>query len=157
MFVTANSPLKNNAMIRLANAADAKLLADIRSTAILAQPTTIWTSAQLTTAANAFGRDYLQKELEQGQQFYIFGEVGFTSTRQDYLAYLFVLPTQQKTGLGKQMLKFAEDKIANSGHNKAWLWAHPYSENFYNKNGYIIQPQTHSPFGLPLNKFEKSL
>ncbi len=150
-----------NILINLAGKNDAGLIAAIRRRAILAQATTIWSKEELQRAADAFDEGYLAKEIELGQPFYIFNNLtsslGFVSWRDDYLAYLFVSPEGQNMGLGKQMLKFAENKIRIAGHNKIWLWSHPYPEKFYTANGFAKLPETYAPFGLSLNKFEKKI
>lgn len=143
--------------MRRAAANDAALICSIRALAIMAQPRTHWNDEEITRAANAFDEKYLLKELENGQEFFIFEEAAFVSCRGDYLAYLFILPEAQKRGLGKKMVGFIEGKIKEAGHNKSWLWAHPYAEDFYIKNGYMPYPETYAPFGLSLRKFEKSL
>ena len=161
----ANSPLKKTAMsnilINLATKDDAGLIANIRCNAILSQPADIWSKDELKRAADAFDERYLLKEIELGQPFYIFNNLtsslGFVSWRDDYLAYLFVAPEGQNMGLGGKMLKFAEERIKAAKHDKVWLWSHPYPEKFYERHGYIKQPSTYAPFGLPLNKFEKQL
>lgn len=140
-----------------ASISDAPLICSIRRAAILAQPRTFWNDEEVNRAANAFSEKYLLKEIENEQEFYIFEGKGFVSCRDDYLAYLFLIPEVQGQGLGGKMLSFIESKIKGGGFTKSWLWAHPYAENFYLKHGYASCPETYAPFGLSLQKFEKKL
>ena len=149
----------SNILTNLAGKDDAALLSNIRTNAILAQKPGIWSAAEIERAAKFFDEQYLANEISSGQPFYIFNNLvsslGFVSWRDDYLAYLFVAPEGQNMGLGSRMLKYAEDRVQAGGHNKIWLWAHPYSEKFYLGKGYQKIPVTYAPFGLSLHKFEK--
>lgn len=141
--------------LRVASMEDANLLAEIRKKAILSQPETFWNIEQLAKAANAFDARHIENEIKSGQKFYILNDSAFVSYKNDYLAYLFVLPSAQNSGSGNKLLQLAEKEIAQN-HDLVWLWSHPYTEAFYLKHGYIKQPETYSPFDALLYKFQKT-
>jgi len=142
--------------IKPANLKDLPLLGEIRRNAIMAQPETFWTFEEKCKAADAWETMDVQNNFELYKLFLNENDSAFIGWKQNYLGYLFILPEAQGKGIGDKLLKLAEAEISKE-HNYIWLYAHPYSERFYQKHGYVKQRETENPFGTTLlHKFQKN-
>ncbi len=133
------------------------MLGEIRAQAIMAQPETFWTNAEKQKAVSAWQEMDVQQNFSAYKIFITENNSAFIGWKENYLGYLFLLPSNQGNGIGSKLLQMAETYISQS-HNHIWLFAHPYSEKFYEKHGYIKCAETENPFGTTiLHKFEKYL
>lgn len=83
-------------------------------------------------------KSYLEAEMEQGAQIYmLFGQkpVGIVSVQGCLIANLYVLPSEQNKGYGKQLLAFAVTKC--QGLPSLWvLSSNQRARKFYERNGF---------------------
>lgn len=144
-------------MIRPAESKDTQTIIEIRRQAVLAQPETFWSAAQKLEAANYWDKPEIAADFPN-RKILIHTEEGvdaaFIGWKENYLAGLFILPGYQGRRIGAKLLESVEDDVAKS-HDNIWLYAHPYAEKFYEKNGYSKLNETSAPFGTEIYKFRK--
>ena len=83
-------------------------------------------------------KQYILEGMEQGKQFWLLIDreaKGVVSVKDDLIADLYVLPTEQRKGYGAELLRFAEDKCC--GNPCLWILSNnKTAEQFYLKQGF---------------------
>jgi GNAT superfamily N-acetyltransferase len=116
-----------------------------------------------------YNPEALERQMEEGQRFFLVQsnkqDAGFLSIRQGIISRiekLYLLPALRGLGLGKTMLRFAEDLVQKEGSSQIQLNVNRFnpSIDFYFRNGFKHLQPVDIPFGpFLLNDFilEKTL
>ncbi len=116
-----------------------------------------------------YNPEALERQMEEGQRFFLVQsnkqDAGFLSIRQGIISRiekLYLLPALRGLGLGKTMLRFAEDLVQKEGSSHIQLNVNRFnpSIDFYFRNGFKHLQTVDIPFGpFLLNDFilEKTL
>lgn len=70
---------------------------------------------------------------------------GLPSIRAPCINHLYVKPEHRRKGLGRAMLKWAEDSLVGMGHSLGALWCYPELANYYMGAGWSRVAMTKAP------------
>lgn len=130
-----------------------------------------WTPQQIGLVADSMTPTYLRSSLKKDRAIWVVsvgedlaGFVAMSSKRSDpILPYLFVSPPHQGNGLGRCLLRTAEDFAKTNGFSKIYLDAIPQTACFYTQKRYRAQKNAVQATGYKSRKpmyligLEKSL
>lgn len=89
-----------------------------------------------------------------GAQWEGFVGISFTtelpSIRAPCINHLYVKPEHRQKGLGRAMLKWAEEELVGMGHSLGALWCYPQLANYYMASGWSRVSMTKAPSGAPV-------